>query len=261
MKRANLFPVLMLILASLACGALPKQAEGPVEAQEEPTILLPTSEISGVGPSEPTPVVVIEDKSTVKEAYDPFDAATDDWSLPFFVTTKALPGREKSAVELKNGNMTFSLMDEETYLYEFYESMTPEDVLVETKYQAGGNHTVNGVALICRAASDLSAWYEFRLGSDTKYSIFRYDVSRRDEGKNPYILLAKGGSQAISPSKENIVRILCKGSDLVLEVNGQQVSSVQDGTLTGEGLVGVGAMSYNLTPTYMMFDYFSYTQP
>jgi hypothetical protein len=256
MKRAIFFPVLLLFVATMACGLTPSSA--PVES----TPVMPTSQVSGVGASEPTLPVVVEEKKVVNEVYDPFDSAAAEWSKPYYVTTKALPGKEKSTVEMKNGTMTFTLMDEETYLYEFYQSIAPEDVLVEVKYQAGGNHIVNGVALICRAAPDLSAWYEFRLGSDSKYSIFRYDLKRKqDEGKNPYVLIDKGGSQYISPSKENVVRVLCQGSDLVLEVNGERITSVRDSTLTGEGLTGVGAMSFNLTPTYMIFDYFSFSKP
>jgi len=256
MKRAILFPILFLLLASMACGLL------PANNSPESTVVLPTSAVSGVGASEPTPAVVVEEKKVVNEVYDPFDSAQAEWSRPYFVTTKALPGKEKSTVEMKNGLLTFTLSDEETYLYEFYQSLAPEDVLVEAKYQAGGNHIVNGVALICRAAPDLSAWYEFRLGSDSKYAIYRYDQKRKqDEGKNPYVLIDKGGSQFISPSKENIVRALCQGSDLVLEVNGEQIASVRDATISGSGLTGVGAMSFNLTPTYMMFDYFSFTKP
>ena len=184
------------------------------------------------------------------------------WSEPFAVTTQALPGKELSKVSIKDGWLSFDILDEETYMYQLYTNPTSPDVILETKYQPGGNHTVNGIALICRATEDFSKWYEFRVSSSNRYSIFLYDKSRKEmKDLNPYVELAGGVSSAISPAKENVFRAMCNGTTLVLEMNGEQVVSVQDGELQDEGLVGVGAMSSNLTPTFVKFDYLGVSKP
>ena len=76
----------------------------------------------------------------------------------------------------------------------------------------------NGIALICRANPEQTAWYEFRVSSTAQYAIYRYDAALRDDYKNPYIELTKGVSDAISPTRDNIMRAMCKGTALVLEV-------------------------------------------
>jgi len=167
-----------------------------------------------------------------------------------------------SNVSIKDGWLSFDILDEETYMYQLYQNPVEADVVLETKYQPGGNHTVNGIALVCRATEDFSKWYEFRVSSSNRYSIFLYDKSRKEKDDlNPYVELAGGVSDLISPAKENVFRAMCNGTTLVLEVNGEQVASVQDGELQEQGLVGVGAMSSNLTPTFVKFDYLGVSKP
>lgn len=255
MKRKLLFPLLILIIILSACGAFP----GSNDSGEA---VMPTSEVSGVGEGPTAEPTEVPKREVVDELLDEFSTLDMDWSEPFMVTTKALPGKELSKASIQNGWLSFEILDEETYMYQLYQNPTPADVVLETKYQPGGNHTVNGIALVCRAAADMSKWYEFRVSSSNRYSIFLYDKSRKEKNDlNPYVELAGGVSSAISPAKENIFRAMCNGTTLVLEVNGEQIASVQDGELQEEGLVGVGAMSSNLTPTFVKFDYFDVKKP
>ncbi len=256
MKWKILFPLLILIIISSACSTSSGSSDQSGEA------VMPTSEVSGVGQGPTEEPTKAPDRKVVDEFMDEFTTMDPDWSGPFTVTTKALPGKALSKVSIEDGWLSFNIQDEETYMYEFYLNPAAADVVLETKYQPGGNHTVNGIALVCRAAEDFSSWYEFRVSSSNRYSIFLYDKSRKEnDDLNPYVELAGGVSSTISPAKTNVFRAMCNGTSLVLEMNGEQVASVQDGTLQEDGLVGVGAMSSNLTPTFVKFDYLSVSKP
>jgi len=261
-KKITLVGLAALLILTMACslGGVVDEITGSGAPEAEEAAAMPTSEISGVGEVEveltPTPKL-----QEVKDDYlDEFNVLTEDWSGPIFLTSQAQPGKEQSKISYEDGKLVFGLYDMETYVYQFNQRPADADVLLEMKYQAGGAHE-NGIALICRAAADQSAWYEFRISSTAQYAIYRYDAALRDDYKNPYIELAKGVSDAISPTRENIMRAMCNGSALVLEVNGEEVVSVQDGNLTEGGLVGVGAMSYNNLPVNIMMDYFGLSKP
>ena len=254
MKYKLWIPLIVMIFLLSACGSV------PVEQSAQ----MPTSEISGVGEVANAEPTQLPDKKMVSEYMDEFNAAMvgADWSEPYVVTTKALPGKGLSKVSIQGGWLAFNLDDEETYLYEFYQNPTEADTLLEVKFVPGGNHTVNGVSLVCRATDDFSKWYEFRLSDSNKYNIYYYDRSiKEDKGKNPYVSLVGGATDAVLTGRENIFRAMCKGSTLVMELNGTQLASVDAVDLTESGMAGVGAMSFNLTPTIIKFDYFSISKP
>ena len=244
MRRSLLYHILLLLLASLACsvGGIGKEA-----------VITPTA----LPTSTPVPNEPLE-----KSVYDDFSALNDYWSDLFVVTTQAKPGMMKSTAKVVDGKLVFEFQDLETYLYKFITNRAPEDVVIETNAQAFGQ-AQNGIAVVCRANNEHTAWYEFRVNSLNQYFIYRYDAAQRDAGKNPYILLKNGGLtiDVFGPSKPNTLRVTCKGAELTLEVNGKQIATASDGTLSGKGQTGVGAMSSTLLPVSIKFDYFSYGQP
>ncbi len=261
-KKSILITLVSLVFLTLACslGGVADAITGNDAPVAEEAAAMPTSEISGVGEVEveltPTPKL-----KEVKDDYlDEFNVLTDDWSGPIFLTTQAQPGKGQSKITYENSQLKFGLYDMETYVYQFNQRPAEADVLLELKYQAGGAHE-NGIALICRANPEQTAWYEFRISSTAQYAIYRYDAALRDDYKNPYIELTKGVSDAIHPTRDNIMRAMCNGTALVLEVNSQEIVTVQDGTLTEGGLVGIGAMSYNTMPVNIMMDYFGLSKP
>ncbi len=209
----------------------------------------------------PTQTPVPEEKS-VKSLYDDFLTTDEGWSDAFAVTTTALPGAMLSSIKTQSGELSFDLQDKETYLYTFYKNPSTADVVIEAKMRGAGNQE-NAMALVCRAKNDQSAWYEFRVDSQNVYYIYRYDESLKEAGDNPYIQLERGGlrKDIYSPSEYNTIKATCKGNQLSLEVNGNSVTTVTDGTLTDAGLVGMGAMSFNILPSTIKVDYFSYGQP
>lgn len=259
MQKRSCWMVLSgLVVLTMACSLGGLTGDKAPVAEE--AAAMPTSEISGVGEMEveltPTPQL-----EAVKDDYlDEFNLLTEDWSEPVTLTTQALPGKEKSRISYEDGKMIFGLYDFETYVYQFNRRPADANVLLELKYQSGGANE-NGIALVCRAKTDMSAWYEFRVSSTGQYAIYYYDAALKDEYKNPYTDMAKGVSDALRPTRDNVIRAMCKDSSLVLEVNGEMVKTVQDSRLTEGGMVGIGAMSYNNMPVNIMMDYFGLSKP
>ncbi len=244
MKRFLLLTGLTVLLLASACGAASE-----IGKQE---LVVPTSA--------PTATAVPE-AETEKSLYDDFSQTVDGWEDVHVVTSQAV-GKPKSAASLKEGMLVFDFQDMETFLYKFFGKASTADVVIEVKAQGTGK-LQNGIALVCRAKEDKTAWYEARVSSVSKYGIYRFDQSLRDAGKNPYALIKEGGLpvDVFGPTKENVVRFTCQGDQLKLEVNGNELTTVQDANLSEGGLPGVGAMSSNELPVSVRFDYFSYGQP
>jgi hypothetical protein len=239
-----LIPVLVLGLVTLACSV------GGVGKEQ---LVVPTAI--------PTPTSA-PDAGIEKSYYDDFSSAQDVWSDMKVVTTQAKPGQMKSATRYEDGKMVFEFRDLEIYAYKFNNNRSTSDVVIEAQIVPTG-HNSNGVALICRANSDLTAWYEARLSSTSQYWLYRYDASLKDQDQNPYVLIKQGTMpiNVFHPAKPNVVRFTCEGSNLKLESNEQEVVATTDGMLTDAGLPGVGAMSHEILPVAIQFDYFSYGQP
>ncbi|NPV75470.1 MAG: hypothetical protein HPY59_03750 [Anaerolineae bacterium] len=245
MKKAKLLvPVLVLLFVTLACSF------GGVGKEE---LITPTATPTNT----PVPEAGIE-----KSFYDDFSTSQDAWSDMKMVTSQAKPGQMKTTVKYEDGKMIFEFRDLETYVYKFFNNRSRSDVVIEAQVLPTG-HTSNGMALVCRANSDLTAWYEARLSSTSQYWLYRYDAKLREQDQNPYVLI-KQGTMPINvfyPAKPNVVRFTCQGNNLKLESNGQEVAATTDGALTEPGLTGIGAMSHEILPVAIQFDYFSYGQP
>ncbi len=247
MMRKIFIPVLILLTVTLACSV------GNIKNPLKETLITPTAEPTN------TPVPKEQTQSSI---YDDFTSVDPAWSDVHVVTTQALPGTMRSKVNTSAGKMVFDIQDTETYIYKFYKHPAKPDVVIEAQVQGVGQQ-MNGMALVCRAKNDYSAWYEFRVNGLSQYFIYRFDVGQRESGKNPYILLQQGGLRRdhFQPVQQNVIRVTCKGSDLLLQVNGHDIASATDGNLPDAGLVGMGAMSSTLLPVSVQFDYLSYGQP
>jgi len=246
MKRVYIYPMILLIFVSLACsvgGLLPGGDE----------VVRPTATPTN------TPV---PDKPSEASLYDDFSTTQAGWSDMQVITTQAKMGNLHSTASVVDGKLIFDLQDNETYLYKFYTNPAGDDVAVEASVQSFGQLT-NGIALVCRATNEFDKWYEFRISSTNSYNIFRYDASLREQEKNPYVELKKGGLgiDQFRPTKENIIRGVCQGSTLSLYINDKEVATATAGDSTGGELVGVGAISHDILPVNIKFDYFSYGQP
>lgn len=253
MKRIWFVMVLISVLILSACSS-----GGKVSRSQEAALSTPAGNMQPFSPTQAEPTAAPKASFT-----DNFDSMTDQWTDPFWVTSQAKPGQTYSKFSVADGKLIFDLQDKETYVYKFYKELSQKDVALETKFVSKGQ-IYNGIAIVCRASADFSAWYEFRVTSTSTYSIYRYDRALKEkQDKNPYVELKKGGLDinTLSPSKENVFRGVCKGNTLTLEVNGKTITTVETGDLKDAGLVGVGAMSADLPPVNIQFDTFSVATP
>jgi len=246
MKQKILLPlvILMVILASCAPGDI-----NPLKEELVTPTALPTN----------TPV---PEENFESSLYDDFSTVNPSWLDTQTVTTSAVSGSMISVAEIKNGNMVFNIQETETYLYKFFKNPARKDVVIETMVQGNGT-PANGMALVCRAKNDYSAWYEFRVSDDSRYYVYRYDQALKADDKNPYIELASGklAKDIFTPFEANTLKVTCQDNTLSLVINDNPVVNVEDGTLPEAGLVGAGGMSYSLVPVIVNFDYLSYGQP
>jgi hypothetical protein len=101
---------------------------------------------------------------------------------------------EPSSVQ--DGILVFNLRDNETYIYKFVKGSNTDDSVIEAKWKSNGQ-SMNGVALICRAAEDNSSWYEFRISSQGEWHALAIGLEYLDDDpyKNTYVSIKKGVSK------------------------------------------------------------------
>jgi hypothetical protein len=246
MKRLFLFMLLVMLLAS-GCQSNNVATLAAAQSPQAPT--------ETVKPAAATATP----KASVQDSFD----SSSNWLQAITVTTQALAGKEQSMVQVKDKALDFDLKDKETFMYTFFKDSQKADVAAEVKYQSIGAAD-NGIALICRAKADYSTWYEVRVGLDGIYNIYKYDKSLKQTGENPYVRIKTGKApkNTILPVEVNSIKFICKGQDLTLDINGGKFSATEkNADLTGDGLVGVGAMSLDTVPVHFKVTSFAISQP
>jgi hypothetical protein len=212
-----------------------------------------SAQVSSPGQSgAPTPTA-----SPVPEVTEEFKAEQPNtWSEPVFVV-----GNPKlTEITTQSNALTFTLKDNETYVYRFYDKQVYDNVVVSATVTNLGDNA-NGIALICRASGE--GWYELRVSSGGTYEVFLYSQKIKDQGQNPYKLLASGGSGLIG-AKSNDLQFSCNGSSLSILSGGKEIKPktgpIEDSTFTN-GKVGVGVMSFSRVPIKVGFDKVSIAKP
>jgi hypothetical protein len=185
------------------------------------------------------------------------DSNTKSWS-PIFIVTSQNP--KTVSVTDNAGQLNFELGGKDSYAYKFRTGYSKADVVIDALTLNTGKVPM-GVALTCRTAADYSKWYEFRVSLAGQYYIYFYNNALKDTGKNPYVLLKQGTSDAMFPIKANDIKATCQGTTLALNINGQDVASISDNNLSGEGTVGVGATSSYNVPVAITFQSLNITTP
>jgi hypothetical protein len=249
----------------------PTDAPAKQEAQVEKPAEAPTAEkappTEEAAPAEQAPEPTAEEEAPAGENFrDEFDLPNDNFTEDFILTTQAanrdLMQTEPSTVQ--DGILEFNIRDAETYIYKFVNGTSLVDSVIEAKWISKGQ-SLNGIALLCRAAEDNSSWYEARISAQGNWQIMQYDKSIRDanEFKNPFKELKKGVTKKglIKPARDNITKFTCQGTRLTFELNGTELGHTDNGAIKGGGLVGLGVMSSTYLPAQIDFDYYSVTTP
>lgn len=149
--------------------------------------------------------------------------------------------------------MIFEINDNDTYVYLTYGEYYYDDVEISALIENRGVNT-NDISLICRY-DETRGWYEFNIGSDGLYTAYLYDVN------TGYKEIGSGGSTRIKTGKEyNEYTMRCQGNELTLWINGYETNTIRNNDLK-EGLIGIGASSYNVTPVIAEFEYVNILYP
>lgn len=278
MKRFFLIPITVLVLTSMACAFFGKTAQPaalptvaipkatatkaatatipqPTETREAPTA---TMELIETEAPTSTPTEIPTDTPAAPLEYEEtFDRDQGTWSKDFIVTTQTSGRNLYSEGTIQGGVLRFLFMDKETYMYKFFEAATFGNVTIEADFNTFG-HINNGIAIVCKGNEEHTQWYEARVSSTSDYSFYLYDKSRKTElGKNPYLQVGKGKFKIdeLFPAKPNTIQLTCLENEMILNANHDKrvIRQSLETSLDG-GVVGLGAMSYDVTPITINFE-------
>ena len=269
MKRL-LYPILILILVTLACGPIPATAV-PTKVPAKPTLTpgkeLPTA-VKVV--LKPTETEVAPQPTATKKVIIPtatqsgpitnyfteeFDNGLADWMQFVVAGDPSLSYYENTPSRLK-----FFVPSNETYVYSENIKYSYSEVLVQAMFETTESSSRNGISLFCRKSD--RGWYELRvstMGDRAGFiEVYRYDPKLKASGKNPYIdLLSASYKQNALPVfeilpgfKNNTIGLQCSNKNLTFFANGKPMTHiglkkaifVTDDYLK-EGTTGIGVES------------------
>lgn len=297
MKRL-LYPILILILVTLACGPTPATAV-PTKVPDKPTPtsekVLPTAVKIVLKPTEtevvlkPTATTEVIAPIATKEVIAPtatqsgpstkyfteeFDNGVADW-MQFVVAGDP----SKSYYENTPGRLKFVVPSNETYVYSENIKYSYSDVLVQANFETTESSSRNGISLFCRKSD--RGWYELRvstMGDRAGFiQVYRYDPKLKASGKNPYIdLLSPSYKQDTLPVSEilpgyktNTIGLQCSNKNLTFFANGKPLMHlglkkaifITDDYLK-EGTTGIGVESSSAAvPVVIEFEWVSTSAP
>jgi hypothetical protein len=259
-----LFFAALILLVGLACSAVTGGGE-PTQAPP------PTQPISPTQPPLPTPLPPTEEPPQTEESIEPplpqaqqffteeFDTPlSGDWDI-LTVTGSVDANPDKVTVEADGGKLVWNFDSEYVYYYMFYNAYDYEDVKLEVRADNRGRNS-NSISLICRHDPDVG-WYEFNIANSGVYDISYAEVT--ENGDISYNAIANGGSLAIKQGKEvNEYSITCKGDELTLHINGDEVTSIREKTYgLRSGQVGMSVSSFNVLPIVIEMDWVKISEP
>jgi len=261
--RPLLLFVALLLVVGMACSALSGGGDVPVPPTQPPQEQPPTSAPQQVETEAPAPATEepVATQEPVSQQYftDEFDnQLSNDWSiLTVTGSTKADP--DKVTVDVKDGNLVWDFNSEYLYYYLFNTAFSYEDVKVEVKADNRGKNN-NSVSLICRYDPEVG-WYEFNIANNGLYNIFYAEVT--SSGKISYNQITNGGSNSIKQGKDvNEYSITCKGQELTLNINGDEVKTVTEKKYSlRKGGIGVSVSSFNVLPILVEMDWLKVSEP
>jgi hypothetical protein len=295
MKRLMIYSISFLVFISLACQftptAQPTATSEPTATPtkevlptiEQPTPLPePTSEPTAEPVTKPTSIknVTNDQNSTTSGNYhEEFDTDInninefiekypnwknlEDPKFPFILTGN---NQHNAKFFTQNGSLVVKLAgNEETHMKIFENDHNYKDVVVSTEFEnLGASH--NAVALLCRV--NKMGWYEFQIGSDGFWHIYRYDTTLKADKKNPYIFIGEGAStDIITGYKKNTFALSCIGNQLKFYINDKEMKSdkmnipqtkLEEFKKYPEGSTGLGIYTWHDTPgnVEVHFEYF-----
>jgi len=267
--RPLFFLVGFVLVVGLACSAIGNGGNPTPVPTQEPALPVNSPTEPEPEPTEP-PALPTDAPPPTEEPPPPQPSAleffteefesplTGDWDI-LTVTGTDDADPDKVIVEAEGGKLVWDFDSEYVYYYMFYNAFEYEDVRVDLSADNRGRNN-NNISLICRYDPDVG-WYEFNIANNGLYDIYYAEVT--ESGAIAYNRIANGGSNSIKQGKEiNEYGISCKGDDLTLYINGDEVISRPERTYgLRSGQVGMSVSSFDVLPILIEMDWIKISEP
>ena len=249
MKTKLIAVISMLVLAVLACG-LP--SVGGVKA---PATVAPVAPVATLPPTQP-PATVAPQATASTGTQSGSVLFQDDFSNPSsgWDQTTVTDG----TTDYANGGYRILVNTAKLSMFANPGQTLPNDVRIEVDATKSAGPDTNGFGIICRYA-DVNNFYKFIVTSDgyagiSKVSSTDVTVLSAPDGKLQMVNNINKGTAS------NHIRADCIGSTLTLYVNGNQVATASDSSLSG-GDTGLFAQTYDTGGVDILFHDFKVYAP
>jgi len=244
------YVLIVTILGVIACGAsIDLGTSTETQGVQKPFEISPTFTILATR-EDPTPRPTRTPFPTPNPYFrDDFDntSSLDDIYLTWFGDENYFD------YYIQDGELILNINTIDTYVYFVYEDFHYDDVRIDVEVRNDGDY-VNWITLVCRW-SDLG-WYEFNVGSDGFYEIYRYD-----DPTNNFVSLYDGGSTYINTGLDtNIFTAICQGDTLSLLINGHEARTITDNRLSS-GSAGFSGSSLATSNVDVGFGWVEFSRP
>jgi hypothetical protein len=247
----------------MACSFGVDGGEEPSQPQQVATqVPPPTQPVETEAPEpEPTEELPPPTAEPVSQQYftEEFDTPlTSNWNI-LTVTGSDDADPDEVTVEVEDGKLVWDFGSEYVYYYIFYNAFEYEDVRLDVRADNRGRNN-NSISLICRYDPEVG-WYEFNVTNGGLYEILYAEVT--ESGEIAYSRITNGGSNSIKQGKDvNEYSIVCKGDDLSLYINGDEVNTIAERKFgLRDGQVGVSVSSFNVLPILIEMDWIKVNEP
>lgn len=247
-----IFLFTMMTLASLACSV--DLYGTPTPAPVPPVVVEPSMQ------PEQTEAAVQPTSSAEQFYTEQFNTEDNNWEyLIVNGSSRQIVNSSAGSLSMRTagGLLVFDLQTQDISTYATYIPFTYADVRFDIK--AGNRGTNNNkISLICRKSD--AGWYQFDIASNGLYEIF---FAKLVGNEVEYARIAEGGSGKIKTGRaENEYGIICLGNSLILNINGTEVSRLEDKKyLLPEGQVGISVSSLKDTPVIVDLYWANISQP
>lgn len=239
---------------SIKVTGQPSEQQASAENVDAPIFSTPVpvaEEIPNATPQpEATTTTPIEVPESASFFTDEFDSTLNRWETLGDASQLTLPP--------ENGSLHFQLVQksgETSPVYLINTAADYTDVQVTVMTTNNGNNS-NGVDLICRGNE--KGWYEFEISNSGSYAIYALDLTTGN-----YTLLTAGDSPTIKTGlSQNLYSAVCKGTQLTLLVNENEVASIEETAFNfEEGKVGFGVSSRKGFPVDLFIESVTVSAP
>jgi hypothetical protein len=253
MRTKIIAVVTMLVLAVLACG-VPAVGGAKPTVTIAPIATVPATQPPATVPATQPPATVAPQSNSAAQSgsvlfHDDFSNPSSGWDQ----TTNS-----DGSTDYANGGYRILVNTANLVMWANPNQTLPNDVRIEVDATKSAGPDANGFGVICRY-TDKDNFYKFIITSDGYAGI-----SKLINGNVTVISSPDGKIQTVNNinkgAASNHIRADCIGSTLTLYVNGNQVATASDSSLSG-GDTGLFAQTYDTGGVDILFHDFNVYAP